>query len=133
MSVKKIMSGLGVRGTAKPSLVSQEVWNKISSKFTFRLLIGLWSLIAVLITAGYRNEFTVDLLAPLPISGNITTFLQTKSFRFQTISRNGEAPAFVKILKQRERETNISSVRGYELASWHCGKHPDVIPEAGSI
>lgn len=51
-------------------------------KFTFRILIGLWSLMGVFITAVYRNEIIVEGLAPIPVTGNLTRLAQAKQFRF---------------------------------------------------
>jgi hypothetical protein len=51
-------------------------------RFYYRWLIGIWGLMAVIITSEYRNEFVVDLIAPAPIHANLTLFSQTVFYRF---------------------------------------------------
>jgi len=51
-------------------------------KRTYRILIGTWSIIAILVAAIYRNELVVNMIAPIPSGTNFTKFSQLDSFHF---------------------------------------------------
>jgi len=61
---------------------TKQIISNPTTKRTYRILVGNWSIIAVFFAAVYRNEFVVNTIVPIGAESNLTRFSQLDSFHF---------------------------------------------------
>jgi len=127
-------------GPQTPAVVTKML---LAPKFRYRFLIGLWSLMAIILTNGYKGLVVSDLTAPQPLVGTYSKFEDLHGFLL--ITYNGDDilklfNALQKSAKQGKHEKLQSQICSGNFTSFYydremqCVRLPDqYTPEIGNV